>query len=99
MERTVQSDGTLVTDAWFAGPHLNGTPTTILTDADYFKSIFCDVEEFPKLPIVYEAFQKLVGEGLVTSSGETHKNQRKLLTPIFHFGRLKQMPDIMVSLK
>ena len=37
----------------------------------------------------------LLGEGLLTSEGELHRQQRKLIQPVFHHGNLKDVAVIM----
>ncbi len=42
-----------------------------------------------------ERAKALLGEGLLTSEGELHRQQRKLIQPIFHHGNLKEIAAIM----
>jgi cytochrome P450 len=42
-----------------------------------------------------ERAKALLGEGLLTSEGEFHRQQRKLIQPIFHHGNLKDIAAIM----
>jgi cytochrome P450 len=42
-----------------------------------------------------ERAKALLGEGLLTSEGELHRQQRKLIQPVFHHGNLKDIAMIM----
>src|SRR6202047_2334840 len=42
-----------------------------------------------------ERAKALLGEGLLTSEGELHRQQRKLIQPVFHHGNLKDIAVIM----
>src|SRR4030088_2509719 len=42
-----------------------------------------------------ERAKALLGEGLLTSEGELHRQQRKLIQPVFHHGNLKDIAIIM----
>jgi cytochrome P450 len=42
-----------------------------------------------------ERAKALLGEGLLTSEGEFHRQQRKLIQPVFHHGNLKDIAVIM----
>lgn len=79
----------------FVGSHLDGTATCFINDAEVFKEIF-DEKKFPKLKILYNTLKVMLGNGLVTSTGEFWHCQRRLLNPLFHFSKLKEMPLIMV---
>ena len=41
--------------------------------------------------------KRLLGEGLVTSEGEYHDCQRRLIQPAFHPSRIKEYGDIMTN--
>jgi cytochrome P450 len=42
-----------------------------------------------------ERAKALLGEGLLTSEDELHRQQRKLIQPVFHHGNLKDIAEIM----
>jgi cytochrome P450 len=42
-----------------------------------------------------ERAKALLGQGLLTSEGELHRQQRKLIQPVFHHGNLKDIAVIM----
>jgi cytochrome P450 len=44
-----------------------------------------------------EVFKKVVGEGLLTSEGETWRKQRRMMQPAFHQTRLKMLDEMIVS--
>jgi cytochrome P450 len=43
----------------------------------------------------WERAQALLGKGLITSEGELHRQQRKLIQPVFHHSNLKNLAIIM----
>jgi cytochrome P450 len=55
------------------------------------KEIVNNEELFRKHPLLYDTVEIVLGKGLVSSFGEHWKMQRKLLSPLFHFGALKNM--------
>ena len=48
-------------------------------------------EKFTKDNGLYDLSKVILGEGLITSAGEAWRAQRKLITPLFHYGSLKKM--------
>jgi len=52
--------------------------------------------EVKKSPF-YEAMSRVLGQGLLTSEGEFHKKQRRLVQPIFHHRRIKEYGETMVD--
>lgn len=46
---------------------------------------------------VLERAKRLLGEGLLTSEGETHLRQRRLIQPAFHRQRLASYGPAMVA--
>ena len=96
LEKVVDKEGNLIHKAVFIGPHIDGTAMLFINDSNYFKDLFVE-EKFPKLELFYDGLALMLGNGLVTSKGPIWKLQRRLLTPLFHFQNLKQMPNIMVG--
>ena len=54
-------------------------------------------EKFVKSRFITRAFRPFAGEGLLTSDGALWKQQRKLIQPAFHHGRLSTYGDVMVA--
>src|SRR5262249_9579718 len=54
-------------------------------------------EKFAKSHYIKRAFRPFAGEGLLTSDGEFWKQQRKLIQPAFHHGRLMGYGTVMVA--
>lgn len=54
-------------------------------------------EKFYKSPALKNATKEVIGQGLLTSDGELHKRQRKLVQPAFHFKRIATYADVMVQ--
>ena len=95
LAKAITPEGDLIQDAFHIGPFLDGAPGYLVCDAEVFRPILVE-EDFPKLPISYEAVKILIGGGLVVSRGEAWRKQRANLSPLFHYSKLKQMPDVMV---
>ncbi len=54
-------------------------------------------EQFQKTPALKRAAQDSIGQGLLTSDGELHKRQRRLVQPAFHHKRIAAYADTMVG--
>lgn len=54
-------------------------------------------DKFYKSPMLKRATRKAIGEGLLTSEGEFHKRQRKLVQPAFHHNRIARYAEVMVD--
>jgi cytochrome P450 len=54
-------------------------------------------DKFYKSPMLKRATRKAIGEGLLTSEGEFHKRQRKLVQPAFHHNRIARYAEAMVD--
>ncbi len=73
----------------FTGPSIGFDPTVCISDSKYFSLILNDTEGFPKYKPLYTLYEALLGMGLSNSEGEIHRKQRKIITPLFHFGTLQ----------
>src|SRR6266511_2553820 len=54
-------------------------------------------EKFVKSRFITRAFRPFAGDGLLTSDGALWRQQRKLIQPAFHRGRLATYGDVMVA--
>ncbi|MEZ4667129.1 MAG: cytochrome P450 [Anaerolineae bacterium] len=54
-------------------------------------------EKFHKSSALKRATKQTIGQGLLTSDGELHKRQRKLVQPSFHHNRISVYADVMVQ--
>jgi cytochrome P450 len=72
-----------------------GTKVFCLQDPDLIRELLVTfAPEFHKSRGLERA-KALLGEGLLTSEGELHRRQRKLIQPIFHHNNLKDIAIIM----
>eukprot|EP01114_Cavostelium_apophysatum_P019666 TRINITY_DN6400_c0_g1_i1.p1 TRINITY_DN6400_c0_g1~~TRINITY_DN6400_c0_g1_i1.p1 ORF type:complete len:502 (+),score=76.02 TRINITY_DN6400_c0_g1_i1:174-1679(+) len=77
------------------GPNPDGTHAVCVTDAAAVREILLNDDIYVKHPLIYEPVSRILGNGVITASGDYWKMQRRLLTPVFHFGTLKAMiPDM-----
>src|SRR5690349_7460733 len=69
----------------------------VVTDADVAHQVLvADADKFQKSAGLH-FLEPLLGEGLVTAEGETHKRHRKLLAPAFAPRRLAAYGETMVA--
>lgn len=54
-------------------------------------------DQFYKTPALKKAAQDSIGQGLLTSDGDLHKRQRRLVQPAFHHNRIAAYADTMVN--
>ena len=72
------------------GGDFTGDALLYVFDADAVRQVLTQHDKFfVKQPAAYDVLAPLLGRGLVVSSGELWRRQRKLLTPLFHFARLR----------
>jgi cytochrome P450 len=72
-------------------------PIYIVTDADLAKAVLVDQAASFKKSKGLQFLAPVLGEGLLTAEGETHKSHRKLLAPAFAPKRLSAYGDVMVG--
>src|SRR5262245_12333415 len=75
-----------------------GTPNVfLLNDPDHIKRVLVtDARKFTKGPALQRA-RVLLGNGLLTSEGEPHRTQRRLVQPAFHHDRIAGYASTMVD--
>eukprot|EP01118_Nematostelium_gracile_P014235 TRINITY_DN54_c0_g2_i1.p1 TRINITY_DN54_c0_g2~~TRINITY_DN54_c0_g2_i1.p1 ORF type:complete len:471 (+),score=109.23 TRINITY_DN54_c0_g2_i1:34-1446(+) len=78
-------------DMLWSGINFGGRPTIMVSNPDLIK----DVLNLPKDPALYHVVEWFLGDGLVTAEGEIWKFYRRTITPLFHFGVLKDMVPTM----
>ncbi|MFM9941370.1 MAG: cytochrome P450 [Hyphomicrobiaceae bacterium] len=73
----------------FAPPQMRGRMAWI-TDPTLVEQILLeDHENFPKSPIEKRIFEKILGEGILTSEGPTWRWQRRTVAPLFRHGEVQ----------
>ncbi len=80
--------------------HFNVGPRHIyqLNHPDYVQYVLVKhPEKFQKTPALKRAAKDSIGQGLLTSDGELHKRQRRLVQPAFHHKRIAAYADTMVE--
>lgn len=74
-----------------------GTPYIVLSSASAAHHVLVEHwERYPKSPS-YDGLRLFLGNGLVTSSGDFWRRQRKLMQPAFHRMKLATFLDAMVE--
>jgi len=72
-------------------------PVYVVTDADLAHQILVDEAAAFRKSAGLQFLMPLLGEGLLTAEGATHKRHRKLLAPAFAPKRLAAYGDVMVA--
>jgi cytochrome P450 len=73
-----------------------GRDAFLLNHPDLVRDVFVtDHRAFHKGPTI-QAAKMLLGESLLTSEGERHRRQRRLIQPMFHHDRIATYADAMV---
>lgn len=74
-----------------------GQPTFFLNHPDHVREVLVTcAHNFIKSRILQRA-KILLGEGLLTSDGEVHRRQRRLMQPVFHHKRIAHYAATMVA--
>ncbi len=69
----------------------------LLSHPDHVKDVLVvNHARFEKGDVLLEA-KRLLGDGLLTSEGELHRQQRRLIQPVFHHRRMAEYTDLMVE--
>ena len=70
----------------------------LITDPDALKRVLVThVANYPKPESLRKSLTILLGNGVLTAEGETHKRQRRILSHAFHFDTLTNIADIFVA--
>jgi cytochrome P450 len=65
-----------------------GRPVVLLTNPDYIRGVLVDDNKNFVKSSFYDRLKLVLGTGLLTSEGEFHKRQRRLIQPAFHRKRI-----------
>ncbi|PAX56532.1 cytochrome P450 [Brunnivagina elsteri] len=76
--------------------HLGQRKAVVVTNPKYVEYLLKDREVFVK-PEALKSMRSLLGQGLLTSEGETWFHQRRLAQPVFHQKRIGGYADVMVD--
>src|SRR5512140_1346916 len=72
-------------------------PAYLINHPDFVRHVLLDNNRnYSKATSSNVIFNKIVGEGLLTSEGEVWRKQRRMMQPAFHHTRLEQL-DVMIS--
>ena len=85
--------------------HLGRGNVFLVTDPATTRSILVDEHAFPKGPgagmaggeVGESPLKAVLGNGLLTSTGEHHKRQRRLIQPAFHHERIASYAEVMAD--
>jgi cytochrome P450 len=75
------------------GPYLE----FLLNDPELIRAVLVNNRSFTKGNALQQA-KRVLGEGLLTSEGELHLEQRRLIQPLFHARRIAGYADTMVAM-
>lgn len=75
-----------------------GLKFVLVSNPEYIREVLItNVDQFPKAKRDIELLSRFLGQGLVSSEGEFHRQQRKLAQPAFHARRIQSYADTMVN--
>ena len=74
---------------------LGNTPALLLNRPEYIERVLNDRKTFIKRG---NALRPLLGEGLITSEGESWFRQRRLIQPVFHQKQIASYAEVIVTL-
>jgi len=69
----------------------------LVSDPTLIKEYYANSEKYKKSSQVIDYFMPLLGDGLISSEGETWKKHRKLISSMFHFEFLKSKIPLMIE--
>lgn len=76
-------------------PLLN-MPVVLLNHSDYVKHVLIDnIGNYDKEVFIYKMLHTVMGEGLITSSGDKWKKRRRLMQPAFHRQRIEKLVSLV----
>lgn len=78
-------------------PFENGASRYVILNADYVEAVLQTKQKSFVKSEAFNFFKPLLGEGLLTSEGEKHKRDRRIIQPSFHMKSLAKYADTMVS--
>lgn len=74
-----------------------GVKNYFIHDPEVIKEILTTQSLSMKRTSLFRAFRKFLGDGLFTSDGDYHKQQRKLIKPAFYPQRIEEYAHIMIA--
>ena len=78
--------------------HFGPFPIVIFNTSEYVHSIFVEhAYDFDKGEAIHNAFRPVIGNGIFTSEGAFHRQQRKLMAPSFQPRQIIGYADTMVK--
>ena len=73
-------------------------PAYLINHPDYIRRVLLDNNHnYSKATYSNQIFNKVVGEGLLTSEGEAWRKQRRMLQPAFHHSRIERLDEMIVD--
>lgn len=76
--------------------HFGNSPALFLTNPEYIEQLLKDRESFVTSKRL-KTLETLLGQGLLTSDGDTWFRQRRLAQPVFHQKRISGYGEVMVD--
>lgn len=89
--RTAQAYGDI---AYF---RLGSRQIYLLSHPDYIKDVLVTNDRNFQKSRALKRSKIVLGEGLLTSEGETHLRERRIIQPVFHHKRIKAYADVMAD--
>lgn len=78
-------------------PFANGASRYLILNAEFAENVLQSKQKSFVKSEAFNFFKPLLGEGLLTSEGEKHKRDRRIIQPSFHMKSLSNYANTMVS--